>query len=272
VSWQLLLRQVPTLRVDARALAPATFAGLSADAIRRLRLPHGRDGIEVGELFEVRQGGDAAADVLVLEGDLSRFDAIGAALDGATIEVRGPIGDCAGLEMAGGRLLVHGDARDLLGCGMRAGWLEVGGDVGDFAASARPGEAEGMRGGTLFVRGRAGARLGDRMRRGTVVAQGGCGDFAASRMVAGTLVLGAACGAHPAWGMRRGTLLLAGAAPDPPPTFVPVHADVDVFWRLLARDLARFGERFAELPRRRVLRFVGDLAVRGTGEWLVGAP
>ena len=174
--------------------------------------------------------------------------------------------------MDGGRLLVHGDARDLLACGMRDGWLEVTGDVGDFAASARPGEMDGMRGGTLFVRGRAGARLGDRMRRGTVVAGLGCGDFAASRMVAGTLALGGTCGVHPAWGMRRGTLLFTGSAPEPPPTFLPVHANLDVFWQLLSRDLARFGESFAELPRRRVRRHVGDRAVRGMGEWLVAEP
>jgi formylmethanofuran dehydrogenase subunit C len=272
MTWRLLLRQAPSLRVDARALAPATFATLSIDAVRRLRLPSGRDGIDVGELFDVRQAGDDAPDTLVLEGDLSRFDAIGTALDGGTIEVCGPIGDCAGQEMVGGRLRVHGDARDLLGCGMRDGWLEVTGNVGDFAASARPGESDGMRGGTLWVRGRAGARLGDRMRRGTVVAELGCGDFAASRMVAGTLVLGGSCGAHAAWGMRRGTLVWIGGGPEPSPTFAPVHADVGVFWQLLSRDLARFGGRFAELQRRRVSRFVGDLAVRGMGEWLVAEP
>jgi formylmethanofuran dehydrogenase subunit C len=107
------------------------------------------------------------------------------------------------------------------------------------------------------------------MRRGTVVIGRDCGDFAASRMVAGTLVLGGRCGAHPAWGMRRGTLLFTAGAPAPPPTFAPLHSNADVFWQLLARDLSRFCGPFAELPRRRVRRHVGDLAVGGKGEWLV---
>ena len=171
--------------------------------------------------------------------------------------------------MSAGRLVIHGRARDLTGCAMRGGWLEVMGDVGDFAASALPGDMDGMRGGTLLVRGAAGARLGDRMRRGTVVVCGDCGDFVASRMVAGTLVLGGRCGAHAGWGMRRGRLLFAGVAPPPPPTFVPVHSGAEVFWQLLARDLARYGGPFADLPRRGVQRHAGDLAVGGTGEWLV---
>lgn len=269
MSHRLVLRQSPVLRVDARQLAPAALAALSADEVRRLRLQHGREGIVVAELFDVRPGSDDALPTLVLEGDLSRFDALGAGLAEGTLEVHGAVGDSAGLGMSGGRLHIHGTARDLAGCAMRGGWLEVDGDVGDLAASALPGDMEGMRGGTLVVRGRAGDRLGDRMRRGTVVVHGDAGDFIASRMVAGTLALAGRCGAHPAWGMRRGSLLFAGPAPEPAATFVPVDADASVFWQLLARDLARFGGPFAGLPQRRFERWAGDLAAQGHGELLI---
>ena len=266
MSHCLLLRQAPALRVDARLLSPARLHALSADAVRRLALPSGRDRIEVGEWFDVRPG---AGDALRIEGDLARFDALGAGLADGTLEVHGPVGDAAGLGMSGGRLVIHGDARDLVGCAMRGGWLEVHGDIADLAASALPGDVDGMSGGTLVVHGRTGARLADRMRRGTVVIHGDAGDFAASRMVAGTLAIGGGCGAHAGWGMRRGSVVFAGTAPSVASTFAGVASDAEVFWQLLARDLARFGPPFSELQRRRVTRFVGDLAVQGKGELLV---
>jgi formylmethanofuran dehydrogenase subunit C len=270
VTHHLVLRRAPTLRVDARRLAPAALSALAADEVRRVRLPHGVDQIELGEWFDVRAGaGDAAAPSLVLEGDLSRFDAVGAGLAEGTLAVHGAVGDAAGLGMTGGRLVIDGSARDLAACAMRGGAMEVRGDVGDLAASALPGDLDGMTGGCLVIRGRAGARLADRMRRGTVVVHGDAGDFLASRMVAGTLALGGRCGAHPGWGMRRGTVVFAGERPRAASTFVAVNADAAVFWQLLARELARFGPPFDALAFRRIDRFAGDLAVQGKGELLV---
>jgi formylmethanofuran dehydrogenase subunit C len=268
MTHRLVLRQAPALRVDARLLSPAHLRALSPDEVRRVAMPSGRDRIALGEWFDVLPG-DAGPDVLQLDGDLSRFDALGAGLHEGTLRVSGGVGDAAGLGMTGGRLEIAGSARDLAGCAMRGGWLEIGGDAGDLAASALPGDVDGMTGGTLVVRGRAGARLADRMRRGTVVVHGDVGDFAASRMVAGTLAIGGGCGAMPGWGMRRGSVVFAGGAPQASSTFVEVGSDASVFWQLLARDLARFGPPFDGLPRRPVTRFAGDLAVQGKGELLV---
>jgi formylmethanofuran dehydrogenase subunit C len=125
---------------------------------------------------------------------------------------------------------------------------------------------DGMRGGTLIVKGRAGERFGDRMRRGTAVVFGDAGDFFASRLVAGTLALGGRCGAHPAYGMRRGSIVFAGATPQLPTGFVPNRAGAEVFWQLLARDLSRHGGVFADLPARQIERSCGDLAADGKGE------
>ena len=123
---------------------------------------------------------------------------------------------------------------------MRAGALEIHGNVGDFAAGSLPGDLDGMRGGTLIVRGDAGARFGDRMRRGTVVVHGDAGEFAASRLVAGTLALGGQAGAHAACGLRRGSLVFARGGAVPGATFVPTQGDIGVAWQLLARHLAHF--------------------------------
>jgi formylmethanofuran dehydrogenase subunit C len=132
---------------------------------------------------------------------------------------------------------------------------------------------DGMRGGTLVIRGNAGARLADRMRRGVVVLHGDAGDFAASRMVAGTLAIGRACGAHPGYGMRRGSLVFATQAPRPPATFTRVFDLAPVAWQLIARDLARHGGVFASLPSRTVAqRWRGDRAAHGHGEWITLQP
>lgn len=263
----LQLRTAPSLRVDARALLPASLRAMTREEVLRLPLAQGRERVPLGEWFAVESAPDG--DALRLEGDLSRFDCVGAGMDDGELDVHGSVGDALGLGMAGGVLKVEGSARDLAGCAMRGGWLEVSGDVGDFAASALPGDLDGMQGGTLLVHGRAGDRLADRLRRGTVVVHGDAGDFLAARMVAGTVALGGRCGAHAGWGMRRGTLVFATEAPRPAGTFVAVQAETQVVWQLLSRDLARFAGVFEGLPRRAIARWVGDRAVQGLGEWML---
>jgi len=265
-GWTLRLKAPPALRVDLRGITPAALAALGAAEVEQRPVGCGRMLVPLAEFFDV---GARADDSLVLEGDLSRFDHVGAQLDGGRLVVDGPVGDHAGTAMRAGELVVRGDARDLAGCEMTGGRLTIEGDCGDFAAGALPGSMDGMRGGTLVVRGSAGERLGDRMRRGSVVVFGGVGDFVASRMVAGTIAIGGACGAHGGFGMRRGSVVFAGSAPAAAPTFVPAFADAAVFWQLLARDLALHGGPFAGLPSRSITRHLGDLAADGKGEWIV---
>jgi formylmethanofuran dehydrogenase subunit C len=262
-GWTLRLRQAPALRVDMRGVTPAALA--AAD-VARLCVGHGNTTLALGELFDIAPRAD---DTLVLEGDLSRCDRIGWQLDGGTLLVDGAAGHYAGALMRNGQMQVRGRAGDLAACEMAGGRLEIDGDVGDFAAATLPGSMDGMRGGTLIVRGNVGARCADRMRRGTLVIFGDGGDFLASRMVAGTIALAGRCGAHPAYGMRRGSLVFAGATPPPPPpTFIDAVDDAAVFWQLLARDLAQHGGAFAGLPARRIRRLRGDLSVQGKGEWI----
>lgn len=270
---RLALKQLPALRVDLRGVTPAALAGLAPAQIERLTLTHGMQTLPLAEFFKViiddARDDDAPGGELVLEGDLSRFDRIGWQLAGGRVVVAGSAGDYAGACMSGGEVRVQGDTGVLAACEMAGGLLTIAGDVGDHAASGLPGSMDGMRGGTLIVRGRAGDRFADRMRRGTALVFGDVGDFLASRLVAGTIAIGGRAGAHVGYGMRRGSLVFAGSAPAIAPTFVPALAEAEVAWQLIARDIARHGGPFDGLPKRRIARRLGDLAADGRGELIV---
>lgn len=263
MSTRLRLRAAPTLRVDLRGVTPGA-------QLERSMVTHGNQTLALAELFDIAQG-DGAADELVFEGDLSRFDRIGWQMTSGSIVVDGNAGDYAGACMTGGAITVRGHAGDLAACEMAGGSLTIDGNAGDFAASTLPGSMDGMRGGSFIVKGHAGARFADRMRRGSALVFGNAGDFVASRMVAGTVAIGGTAGAHVGYGMRRGSVVLAGAAPQIAPTFVPALVDAAVFWQLLSRDLARHGGPFATLPSRRITRHLGDLAAGGKGELILVA-
>jgi formylmethanofuran dehydrogenase subunit C len=264
-GWTLRLRHAAGLRLDLRGVTPMALAALGAAAVEQLPIGYGNAMAPLAEFFDVRAGAD---DALVLEGDLSGVDRIGWQMDGGTLRVEGPAGDQAGGCMRNGELHIRGHAGALLGCEMAGGSLTVDGDAGDFGASTLPGSMDGMRGGTLVVKGGVGERFGDRMRRGTVVVFGDAGDFFGSRLVAGTLLLGGRAGAHAGYAMRRGSLVFAAGrdAANLPGTFAPAGAEAAVFWQLLARDLARHGGPFEALPRRGIERHLGDRAVGGKGE------
>jgi formylmethanofuran dehydrogenase subunit C len=265
-GWVLHAKQVPSLRVDLRGVTPPALATLTLAQVEQLQVGYGNSLVPLAEFFHITPGPD---DTLRFAADLARFDRIGWQMDGGQLLVEGNAGDYAGACMRSGTVRIEGSARDLAACEMAGGSLHIQGSVGDFAASTLPGSMDGMRGGTLLVHGSAGARFGDRMRRGSAIVFGDAGDFLASRMVAGTIAIGGRCGAHPAFGMRRGSVVFAGAAPPMPPTFVAGIAETPVFWQLLSRELARLGGAFAELPSRRIGRWLGDLAVDGKGELIV---
>lgn len=266
-GWRFTLTQAPALRVDLRGITPMALAGLTCGEVERLRVGCGNATPALAEFFRVEPDAGGA---LVFDGDLARFDRVGWQMAGGTMRVNGNVGHYAGAGMSAGEIFVTGDAGLLAACEMAGGTLAIDGDADDFAASTLPGSMDGMRGGTLIVMGRAGDRFGDRMRRGTAIVFGDVGDFLGSRMVAGTIAVGGCAGDHAGYGMQRGSVVFAG----PPPaqiaaTFVPALAAADVFWQLLARDLARHGGPFAGLADRRIERHLGDLAVGGKGELIL---
>ena len=262
---RLQLKAVPALRVDLRTIVPLVLAAMSDAEIEHLPLGYGNAKVALGEFFRLLP---EAGDALVFEGDLSRFDHVGWQMAGGRLVVEGSVGDHAGGCMTAGEVVIAGSAGALAACEMAGGSLTVAGNVGDFAASTLPGSMDGMRGGCLIVKGDAGQRFGDRMRRGSALVFGRVGDFVASRMVAGTIGVGGGCGIHPGYGMRRGSVVFADASIrlDTAGRFVPALADADVFWQLLARDLARHGGPFEGLASRRIERHLGDVTASGKGE------
>jgi formylmethanofuran dehydrogenase subunit C len=257
--------QAPALRIDARSLQPLALSALDAAAIAALPLQHGNESLSVGDLFFVNvEASDEAQ--LIIDGDASRFDAIGWGMDGGTLTINGNAGHYLGAQMRSGTIQIAGDAGKLAACEMAGGKLAIAGNVGDLAASALPGNLDGMRGGILSVGGHAGDRFGDRMRRGTALVFGNAGDYLASRMVAGTIAVAGSVGAHACYGMQRGTVILCSATPALGPSFVSTEHNVSVIWALLSRDLAKSGGVFAALPGRQPRRQVGDLAANGKGE------
>lgn len=265
----LRLRHAPALRVDLRGITPTALAALTVAEIERLPITHGTQRLALAELFSITEAPSAQdACALRLQGDCARIDRIGWQMAGGTLHVDGPVGDHAGGGLRDGVLHITGDAGALAACEMSGGQLTIDGHVGDCAASALPGSLNGMCGGTLVVHGNAGDRFGDRMRRGTAVVHGNTGDFLASRMVAGTIAIGGTAGQHIGYGMRRGSVVFAQPLPPAhvPDTFVTAGAEAAVFWQLLARDLARHGGLFTDLPARAIERHLGDLAAGGKGE------
>jgi formylmethanofuran dehydrogenase subunit C len=263
---RLRLKQQPALCVDLRGVLPAQVAALAAAELGALQLWHGNERIALGDLFAIERRDAAPEPVLRFEGDLSRCDWLGAQMDGGALFAE-TCGDYVGLQMRSGRIEIAGRVGVYAACEMSGGTLQVGA-TGDFAAAALPGSMDGMRGGTLIVRGAAGARFGDRMRRGTAIVFGDAGDFLASRMVAGTIAVAGRCGKHPGFGMRRGSLVLLQPL-EVPPTFAATDYNFDVAWTLLARSLQRHGGAFTNLGKRRPRRLAGDRAVDGRGEILL---
>jgi formylmethanofuran dehydrogenase subunit C len=261
------LRGEPDQRLDCAPLVPHKIASLSTAEIARLPLNTTRQKVTAGDAFHIRAGD---LNAVRFEGGSERLDNIGEALVVGSIEVEGRVGKAAGRNMSGGWLNIIGDAGPFAGSGMSGGRLLISGNAGDLLAAPFPGEMQGLRGGLVVVRGRAGERAGDRMRRGIIAIEKGAGDYAGSRMIAGTLIIVGSTGRLPGCLMRRGSLLLA-EQPSLSPTFVPCGTFPFGFTRLFADHLKAESPVAARLLRGSFERYAGDMAVLGKGEVLVAA-
>lgn len=262
----LTLKERPAQRLDLAPLTPDRLAGMSEAEIARIPLQTTGVRMTVGDAFGIRVGDTSD---LRIEASCDRLDRIGQGMSGGQILVDGDVGLQAGRAMRGGRLVVRGSAGPWAASGLQGGALEVSGDVGERLGAPLAGESAGMRGGTVMVRGNAGARAGDRLRRGTIVIEGQAGTHAGSRMIAGTLVVCGGCGALPGYLMQRGTLVLGAPAPVLSPTFVDCGVHDLVALRLFAKLLGGVSAAAADVFRRPLRRYAGDMAVRGRGELFV---
>ena len=267
----LKLTRSANVPLDLSPLLPERLAGMTLDAIARIKLDAGADRVEVGEIFKCSgQPGEQ----LRLSHLTNACYRLGAGMTGGAIEARGCFGAELGREMSGGIITFNGDVGDAAGVGMRGGLMRINGHVGDRLGGPTPGATRGMNGGTILVSKSAGIATAQRMRRGLISISGACGASAAERMIAGTLMVFGDCAAQPGLGMRRGTLMLANPTSPPSnvfndcgtfelafvPTFINYLKTIDP---LIARHTR---------PFLRTRRWAGDLAHGGKGEILVPEP
>lgn len=259
------LVQQPEVDVDLSPLTPDGLAGKTLKAIRNIKLDASGRKVPVGDLFEVT-GGDKQH--IQIRRCSSRLTHIGKAMMQGSIEIHGQAGDYLGRHMQGGRISVHGDAADWAASGMRSGRIDISGDAGDYLGAAPPGERFGMVNGLVTVWGSAGARIGDRMRRGQILVCRNAGDYIGSRMVAGTIIVLGRCGRYPGYRMKRGTIILRGSLQQLSPGFRCCGYLKMEFLRLLFRQIAKMGRRFAFFREfgPEVRRYAGDLSTDGKGE------
>lgn len=254
-------------RVDMSPLICNKLEGLEPAEIAAIELQNGKSKVRVDQLFRIK-GSDAQN--IIIESSFAKLDFIGKQLDGGKITINGDVGAYLGQEMKAGKIKVNGNAGIYVACEMKKGYLEVTGDTGDFIAAALPGNKQGMKGGTVLVKGNVGERAGDHMRRGTLLIEGNAGDYCGSRMVAGTIAVMGQTGANLGYAMRRGTLLLWNQ-PQLSATFNDCGSHTLAFLPILFASFKKLNSSFASESAafNRVQRYGGDMSELGRGEVLV---
>ncbi|MEK4033797.1 formylmethanofuran dehydrogenase subunit C [Methylocystis sp. IM3] len=262
------LRQEPPQRVDLSALTPDRLAGKSLAAIEKIELGTTRASTKVGDLFKLAEGD---LKNVRYEGGSARFDRLGAKLlPGFSIHVEGDVGLELGRLAKGGAITVSGGAGAYAASGNEGAHIEIRGDAGEMLAAPLAGELAGMSGGRVVVRGKVGARAGDRLRRGILIIEGDAGDDLGSRFIAGTIIALGKTSGRVGYLNKRGSIILA-RRPEIPPTYVDCGPHVFTFAGLFARGLKADSAAASALLSQRLQRFGGDTAVYGKGEILTPA-
>ena len=261
----LTLKELPAGRLDLSPLMPAIAAG-DVSSLAKLPLQLGTQKMALGDLFSVK-GDDLSS--LVLQGDLSRVDGIGAAMQSGSVLVEGSVGAYLGTGMLGGEIRVHGNAGHFAAVAMRKGFIQISGNAGDYLGGILPGAMQGMAGGQVVVLGNVGDRCGDRMRRGAILIEGRVGDYVGSRMLAGTIAAFGGAGKHAGYGMRRGSLMIRGEI-EIDATFADCGQHVLPITNLLFRSWDKLGSTFGAAAGKStpMHRFMGDRGADGKGEIL----
>ena len=265
MSLRLVFHPGLTVPVDAAGLLPEKLLELEIPAVRRVRLPVGRERIELGELCGVEDIPDGRQE-LVLAGQTGALNRIGRAMTCGSLVVDGDADHLVGMEMSGGSITVTGSVGNEPGASMTGGTIRVLGSAGNHAGGRLLGRKYAMSGGEIFILGSAGTETGRELRRGVIVVGGNCGPRAGCQMRAGTILVRGTAGDYPGLGMRRGSLL-AGRCGLPAPGFTESRAAELEWLRLLFRYLSRQGiilpQGWAAGCSRRM---IGDFTELGRGE------
>jgi formylmethanofuran dehydrogenase subunit C len=174
-----------------------------------------------------------------------------------------------GAGLSEGAVVVEGNIGDYVASGMSGGSVEIRGDAGARAGAAAPEARRGMSGGELVVYGSVGEGAGALMRRGLLVVGGRVGHHAGAGMIAGTLVAFGEVDATAGLWVKRGSIVALAGITIPSTyryacTYQPAH---------LRLTLLRLRTRY-RLPVTPLhlngfyRRYSGDLADLGKGEIL----
>jgi formylmethanofuran dehydrogenase subunit C len=261
----LALRRPLDSSLDVDGVTADRLASLSSSEVARLTVWQGRRRAELGDFFDVSGEGPA----VVVEGDLSAVDGLGAGMTGGEMIIAGDAGARVGAGMTGGSITVRGSVGDEAALAMAGGLLCVERNAGARLAAALPGASRGMSGGEVIVHGSTGADVAARARRGLVVVGRDTGAEPGRAMIAGTLVIFGATGPVPGAGNKRGSIIAAGPI-DVPATYRYACTYFPPYVRLLMTYLSRtygLGQAHAVLgsPYR---RYCGDAGIPGRGEIL----
>jgi formylmethanofuran dehydrogenase subunit C len=259
----LIVKEQPSVPLEAETLSPDVTASSSNEQIRALPVHLGKRQLRVDDFFIVE---GEASDEIEVRGDVARVKWIGRGMSRGRIIIRGDAGMHLGAYMKGGAIEVHGDVSDWLGAEMSGGFVRVRGNAGGQAGAAYRGSTSGMTDGTIIVEGSAGLEVGMRMKRGIIWVGKAVRDFAGLQMKGGTIVLGGGGELRIGAWMNRGTIV--SLAPiELLPTFAYAATYRPTFLRLYARHLSSLG---LALPGDgSYARYVGDASVPGKGEILV---
>lgn len=127
-------------------------------------------------------------------------NALGAYLDGATIEVNGNAQDAVGDTMNDGKIIIHGNIGDAAGYAMRGGKIYIQGDAGYRAGIHMKAYKDKIP--VMIIGGKAGSFLGEYQAGGVIIVLGK-GDN--ERKIVGNF---------PCTGMHGGKIILRGNAKD----------------------------------------------------------
>jgi len=265
----LILKEPPSVPLEAEMLTPDVMASASIEEIRALPVYLGKRQRRVDDFFAVD---GERSDEIEIHGDARRVKWIGRGMTRGRVIIRGNAGMHLGSQMKGGAIEVYGDAADWVGAEMAGGVIRIHGNAGGQIGAAYRGSIAGMRDGTILIDGSAGLEVGMRMKRGLIGVGGAVRDFAGLQMKGGTIVLGGGAELRTGAWMNRGTIV--SLAPIPLlPTFAYAATYNPTFLRLYARHLATLGFILPFEDRAGAYdRYTGDACVPGKGEILIWRP
>ncbi len=265
----LILKEPPTVPLEAEMLTPDVMVALTNDAIRALPVYLGKRQRRLDDFFSVE---GERSDEIDIHGDARRIKWIGREMTRGRVTIRGNAGMHLGSKMAGGVIDVYGDVSDWLGAEMVGGHIHVHGNAGGQIGAAYRGSLAGMKDGTILIDGSAGLEVGMRMKRGIIAIGGAVRDFAGLQMKGGTIVLGGGAELRTGAWMNRGTIVSLKPIPLLP-TFAYAATYQPTFLRLYAKHLRTFGFTLPYEDRDGTYqRYTGDTCVPGKGEILIWKP